>query len=59
MTPEDWEALNMRPPSATHDPFHGYVSTEGEFTEKGCALLNFAKALADHAATIRTGKTQP
>lgn len=53
MTPEDWAVLNMRPPSANHDPFHGYVTIDGQYTDKGMAMQKFADAIRERAIAIR------
>lgn len=52
MNPEDWQALNMLPPSDGHNPFHDYVNTDGSLSEKGIAIAKFATAMMNRAYTV-------
>lgn len=58
MTDDDWALLKMLPPSDNHDPFHDYVTLNGNFTAKGTALLRFAVAISDHATNVRKERAE-
>lgn len=56
MKPEDWNRLEMKPPSANHDPFHDYVTLDGRLTDKGRVVQRFAQemktVIAERAAKL-------